>query len=105
MIQPCNNNVIVWKETVWVWVSVAITAALLLTIFFAGLSQMVSVWEREEYSHGFLLPFIALFLIWQKKDQLERLPFNGSWGGPLIVAGGILLYLMGELSTLYILVQ
>ena len=105
MSQMNEGKVVVWKETIMVWGSLAIVAILLLSIFFSGLSQMVSVWEREEYSHGFLLPFIALFLIWQKKDQLERLPFKGSWAGLLIVAGGILLYLMGELSTLYILVQ
>ena len=105
MSQMNQEKVVVWKETMWVWGSLAIAAALLLSIFFSGLSQMVSVWGSAEYNHAFMLPFIALFLIWQKKDKLERLPFEGAWAGLFIAALGILLYLAGELSTLYTVVQ
>ena len=105
MSQMNQEKVVVWKETMWVWGSLAIVAALLLSIFFSGLSQMVSVWEREEYSHGFLLPFIALFLIWQKKDKLEQIPFQGSWAGFLVALAGIALFFAGDLATLYVIVQ
>ncbi|MFH0774121.1 MAG: exosortase [bacterium] len=40
------------------------------------------------YTHGFLLPFICLFLIWQKKEKLKALPvISSKWGLVLFLAG------------------
>ena len=67
---------------------------------------MVRVWEtKEEYSYGYLIPFISLFLIWQKKDILERIPFNGAWIGTGLAVAGLLLFMVGNLSTLYLVIQ
>lgn len=75
-------------------------------IFFDGLKLVFGYWTTsEEYSHGLLIPFITAFLIWQKKNELARLPFEGSWVGVGVVALGLGLYFLGELATLYIIVQ
>jgi exosortase D (VPLPA-CTERM-specific) len=95
-----------WRKTPWLWILVAIAAVLLLTVFYDGLSVMVEWWSGSpEYGHGFALPFVAAFFVWQKKDLLEALPFEGSWAGLLVVIAGIALYVAGELSTLYVVVQ
>jgi exosortase D (VPLPA-CTERM-specific) len=61
--------------------------------------------DAPEYSHGLLIPPIALFLLWQQKDRLERISFTGSWWGvALVVLGGALLAL-GQLATVYTLIQ
>ena len=91
-----------WRS--WPWILA--TTVLLVAVFHEGLREMVRAWSgREEYSHGFLLPFVAGFLIWQKKDVLETLPFKGSWTGLLIVCAGLVFYVVGELGTLFIIVQ
>src|ERR1700723_3920277 len=74
--------------------------------FWDGLSRMWGWWiDAPEYSHGLLIPPIAAFLIWQQKDRLERLRFQGSWwGAGLILIGGAFL-VMGELGTVYTIVQ
>ena len=103
-LEDCNQ--VVWKETPVLWAGIAVTFLLLGFIFFDGLSFMVGLWnEREEYGHGFIIPFITLFLIWQKKDQLEKIQFNGSWLGLSGVLLGFGLYYAGELSSLYIIIQ
>ena len=61
--------------------------------------------DSPEYSHGILIPPIALFLIWQRKDRLERVSFTGSWWGVLLVLMGGGLLLLGQLGTVYTLVQ
>ena len=67
---------------------------------------MVDAWgDQGEYSYGYLIPFISAFLIWQKKDQLANLPLSGSWWGLMIVLFGIAFYGVGELSSLYVIVQ
>jgi exosortase D (VPLPA-CTERM-specific) len=46
-----------------------------------------------------------VFLIWQQTDRLERIAFDGSWwGGVLVLIGGGMLVL-GQLATIYTLVQ
>jgi len=74
--------------------------------FWDGLRVMGSLWiETPEYSHCLLIPPIAAFLVYQQKDRLERMTFLGSWWGvALLVLAGALLVL-GQLGTLYIVVQ
>lgn len=88
----------------WGWSGLLIGMSVF--IFFDSLKLLVGNWmTSEEYSHGLLIPFITAFLIWQKKNELARLPFEGSWAGVGIVALGVGLYFLGELATLYIIVQ
>lgn len=97
---------IVWREGGLIWGTLLIVGLLLGVIFWDGLNEMVTVWGRqEEYSYGYIIPFITLFLIWQKKDQLELLPFKGSWVGFVFVAIGLVLFLVGNLSTIFVVVQ
>jgi hypothetical protein len=90
---------LVWKESNLVWGLLLVLALLLGWIFWDGLKEMVKVWgEQEEYSYGYIIPFISLFLIWQKKDQLERIAFQGSWYGFVVAIFGLVLYFLGNLS-------
>lgn len=106
MTIPENRPSIVWKESIAFWAGLSVVAALMGFVFYDGLEWMVTMWNRkEEYSHGFLIPAITLFLIWQRKDRLERIPFDGSWAGFAMVLFGVAIFILGELSTLYIIVQ
>jgi exosortase D (VPLPA-CTERM-specific) len=99
-------SVVVWEETIWVWAALIVAILLLLFVYFDGLKSMENVWSnREEYSHGYLIPFIALFFIWQRSDRLREIEFSGSWVGAVVTALGLALYIAGELSSLYIIVQ
>jgi exosortase D (VPLPA-CTERM-specific) len=100
------NNVQVWRTPVFGWIVFALATLLLGVLYFDGLSYMVKIWERqEEYGHGFLIPVVALFFVWQKKNELAAIPFAGSWIGVLVLLLGVVLYFLGELSTLYIIIQ
>jgi len=96
----------VWKESAVLWGGVSAALLLLIVIFYDGLEVMVQWWSnREEYGHGYIIPFITLFLIWQKSDKLERVKFNGSWLGVVITIFGLFLYYAGELSSIYTIIQ
>jgi exosortase D (VPLPA-CTERM-specific) len=60
---------------------------------------------RPEYSYAVIIPFISLFLIWRERDALVHTPFRGSWLGVLQVLLGVLMWLLAELSTIYIIAQ
>ena len=75
-------------------------------LFFDSLRAMVEGWsQREEYSHGFLIPVIAGYLVWQRSDLLRETEFENAWAGMLLAAVGLLLYLVGELATVFAVVQ
>lgn len=96
----------VWRLP-WNLLLIAVVAGLLsLLPFWNGLTQMWQFWiDYPEYSHCLLIPPVAAFLIWQQKDRLERVAFMGSWWGvALLLLGGALL-VVGQLATIYTLVQ
>jgi exosortase D (VPLPA-CTERM-specific) len=101
-----NNQLSVWKENALFWGVLGSSLLILGFIYFDGLQLMEKWWgSREEYGHGYIIPFITLFLIWQKSDKLELIKFNGSWLGVGITALGLFLFYAGELSSLYTIIQ
>jgi len=105
-VNVSNNPLSVWKESALYWAVLAASLLSLGFIYFDGLQLMEAWWEtREEYGHGYIIPFIALFLIWQKSDQLEKIKFSGSWLGVALTLFGLFLYYAGELSSLYTIIQ
>lgn len=85
---------------------IGLLALALALVFYDALRFMVEWWSiREEYSHGFLIPPIAAFLIWQKRDELDRTPFVGTWWGSFIALLGLAVFTVGELSTIYAVTQ
>ena len=97
---------LVWRIPLKAWVTALTAGALACVLAFEGLRQMVWKWAgSEEYGYGFFIPAVILFLIWQKRDQLERLPFQGSWTGVVLMLLGLAMMLLGEFSTLYVVIQ
>lgn len=96
----------IWQLSVGQWLSLSVLAAVLATMFASGLSRLEAIWATGgEYSYGYIVPVITIFLIWQNRDHLERIPFSGSWAGFWLVSSGALLYVLGELGAMYALVQ
>lgn len=99
------------RERSWLFwgLGAALAAAAFFVVFWDGLVFMAEHWDTEEYSHGSLIPFIAAFLIWQKKDALEAVlresAGRGAAVGFLVVLFGLFLGLLGELSTVYLIIQ
>ena len=87
------------------WLLLLVAFALLGLIFETGLLEMAKDWERDEYSHGYMIPMVALYILWQKQQQLPPLTRNGAWLGTLGVTLGLIAFFMGELATVYEVVQ
>ncbi|HVP32982.1 MAG TPA: VPLPA-CTERM-specific exosortase XrtD [Steroidobacteraceae bacterium] len=96
----------VWRAPPWLLLVVGTVGLLSLWPFRDGFNDMWHMWvSSEEYNHCLLILPIAAFLIWQRRDRLERLDFTGSWAGvALVLLGGVLLVL-GQLGTVYTLVE
>lgn len=85
---------------------IALYGLLLIGVYYSSLAYMISQWEREDYSYCYLIPFIVLYLIWEKRNQLASLPSVSSWKGLIPFILGIVFFWLGELGgeyfTLYI---
>lgn len=103
---PNTNPTVIWRESVVWWISVVGLGAVIVFAFSGGLKELLRIWEtQEEYSYGYLIPAITVFLIWQRKDQLEHIAFPGSWAGVALMLVGLGIFGLGELSGIYLLVQ
>src|SRR5262245_45197946 len=89
-----------------IWVAILVVSGLIAFTLREPIRQMVGVWfGSPEYSHGILIPIIAAFLVWQRKDRLAVADFSGSWAGVGLVVLGGLLFLVGELATVFVVQQ
>jgi len=96
----------VWKVSNYFWASLTVVFFAMIFVYYDGLKDMVTLWNtRPEYGHGFMIPFISAFFIWQKKDQLEKIEFNSSWLGVVITALGLLIFYVGTLSSIFAVIQ
>ena len=86
-----RDDQIVWVTSASTWLFVFFAMVLLGVTFYVGIREMVIVWNAsEEFSYGYMIPFITLFLVWQKKNTLAKVEFTGSWFGVLILILGLI---------------
>ncbi len=93
------------KTNLPLYVSLCVVALALGVMFSDGLNYMLKNWEKEEYSHGYLIPVISFWFIWSNKEQLSTYLGRGSWLGLVLLILGFVLGLMGELASLYVVTQ
>jgi exosortase D (VPLPA-CTERM-specific) len=93
------------RHSYWLWWLLLIALAVIVYIFRDGLELMVDWWQREEYSHGYMIPLVAAFLVWQKINFLPANVDRGAWAGLVFSILGMSTYFIGELSALYIIGQ
>jgi len=56
-------------------------------------------WDDPNYSHGFLVPVFAAYLIWQRRTALAALRATGSWLGLPVLLGGLAMFVLGEIGA------
>ncbi|MDE2348504.1 MAG: VPLPA-CTERM-specific exosortase XrtD [Gammaproteobacteria bacterium] len=96
----------VWRLSTGAATFIVLVGLLSLVPFRDGIAQMWGWWvDSEEYSHGLLIPPIVAFLIWQQRGRLERVAFSGSWWGVAVIVLGGMMLALGQLGTVFVLVQ
>jgi exosortase D (VPLPA-CTERM-specific) len=99
-------DAVAWREPWAARFSFLLCGAALLLAFRNGLVDLVGVWGKQpEYSYGYAIPFVAAYFLWQKRGELERQVFTGSWIGTGLVALGLACLVLGTIATLGTIVQ
>ena len=84
----------------------ALAVTLLAYLYWESLGFLFGYWiGSDDYSHGMLVPVVSAFVAWQSRDQLREHPRDHAWWGVAIIAVGLLLYVVGEVATLYVVLH
>ena len=63
-------------------------------------------WQlQEEYSHGYIIPLVSLYILWERRFQIAASYQNFSWWGLPIIALALAVLFVGEISALYMLIH
>ena len=91
------------KRAVSSWptlVALAVLGLLVILLYHGVAVKLVTDWyELPDFSHGFLIPFFAAYLVWTKRESLGRLPLQPTWAGLPLVLVGMLFLLTGRLGA------
>jgi len=80
----------------------AIIVACLVLLYFRVAQGLVSDWvHMPDFSHGFLIPVVSFYFVYERRKQLSVLSPSTAWGGLGLIVLGILLLLLGNLATEY----
>jgi exosortase len=64
-------------------------------VFSPVVPAMVGTWlNHSDNSHALLVPLIAMYFVWIKREELRRIEISGSAVGGLFLAGTLVVYLV-----------
>src|SRR6476661_1313586 len=74
---------------------------IIIAVFSPALLSLVGRWMgQEEYAHGFLIPVVAIWLLWSRRDALRASIGRPVWTGPILVLLAAAMHVIGILSVM-----
>ncbi len=78
-------------------VNILVVAIVTAFLYIPVYGQLFSSWSRNpDYSHGYFVLPIALFLVWKRRDRLAETAVGESLLGLFILLLGLLIYVIGS---------
>jgi exosortase len=100
-LEPGGSDTGVRTPNVWLLATqVAAIAACFAFLYVDVITKLVRDWSTDDnYSHGFLIVPIALYLAWERRHVLMRLPLAPSLSGLLVVMASLAVLAAGTLGV------
>ena len=83
------------------WLIIAFIFILFIIIYWPVIKELMYDWSHDDnYSHGFLIPVISLYFVWQKKELLliDHQRTGRMWGLAILIFG-LLMYIVGTAAA------
>ena len=69
---------------------------MIAAVYYQVLVKLVTDWwQIPDFSHGFLVPLFAAYLVWEKRETLRRTKVAPSWGGIAVMVLGLVVLVLG----------
>jgi exosortase len=82
------------------WTPIAWFAVLVIATYFPILSHLVWQWSNDEdVGHGFFVPVVSLFIVWQRREEILRVERKTAWWGVWIMLWGALQAYLGTMGA------
>jgi exosortase len=81
------------------WPTIAWFGALLLAGYVPVLKAFLSVWSSDEMGHGYFVPLIAGYIVWQYRHELMSLEARPNWWGLAVVLYAAVQLFIGTLGA------
>ncbi|HEY9140741.1 MAG TPA: exosortase/archaeosortase family protein [Bryobacteraceae bacterium] len=82
------------------WVAIAWLAVPLLVCYALVLQRLILQWWNDpDMGHGFFVPLVAGYIVWQRRQELLATEARPTWWGLLLVVWGGLQLLIGTLGV------
>ena len=91
-----------WNTMSFALMGTVLVAILLL--YFPFLQTLVMDWETDDnYSHGYFIPVIILYMIYSLRKDLARMPLHPSITGLFLVLCGLMLLVVAKIGAEFFL--
>lgn len=101
-----EKEITIWNYRIPALMFLGVGFLLVVPAFWGGVSGLVYRWDnQEEYSHGYMIPFVSAYLVWQRRELLRRIDFKPTWLPIALVLLGLFVAAIGEISALYTLIH
>lgn len=86
-------------------VKIGLLVAITIVLYYPVSEALINAWlVNKAYSHGFLVPFISLYIIWTKRKKIQHIEVKPSnIGGALVLLLGGLMYISGNIGGIILL--
>ena len=85
---------------------IAIIFVLIVILYLQPIKELIYDWYNDDnYSHGFLIPIISVYFIWQKRLSLVNIARKKSNLGLIILILGSVIYLVGTAAAEFFTVR
>ncbi len=78
----------------------ALFASFILTYFPVWKNLILAWYSNDQYSHGFLIVPLCIYIVWRKKEKLAEVQIRPSQWGLAVVIFALLLYLFAHLAEI-----
>ena len=89
------------REMNWPGVLVVTTFVVLLAALYHEVLLKLGIqWNNDpDYSHGFLVPVLVGYFVWERWDRLKGIPVMPSLSGAALLAVGLLMLVIGSIGA------
>ena len=88
------------RKTQFAWPELAWFAALAVACYAPVLLALVRQWgDDPDMSHGFFVPVVAAYIVWQRREELLAMRAEPNWWGLAVVAWGAVQLWLGTLAV------
>ncbi len=88
------------------WAEIGVIGGLLAALYYSVVPAMVEIWWNDPgYSHGLLIPPLALYIAWMHREEVFAQPAVTDTRGLWLTAAACLLYLTGRLGAEFFLMR